>query len=168
MLTLPQLKSEVDRLAEKIGASGYTLPTYGRTEDGARPHIESDSRGYHYVVVERGQELSRFTTVELDNLLYRVFADVTFDLACEYELAHRIESQDSRRLMFQRQIDLLRTLSHEWVERQSQEHDRILRANPYDDCSGVRVCLATELGWAKACEAYPLPNPNDGGSGSNA
>jgi len=51
MLTLDAIKSEVDRLAAKIGASGYILPTYGRSEDLARPHIEVDSRGYHYVVV---------------------------------------------------------------------------------------------------------------------
>ena len=59
---LARIRSEVSRRALTIGASGYVLPTYGQSEDAARPHIEADSRGYHYVVVERGQELKRVTT----------------------------------------------------------------------------------------------------------
>jgi hypothetical protein len=52
--------SEIDDLAQRIGASGLILPTYGRSEDFARPYIEVDDSGYHYVVVERGQEMERF------------------------------------------------------------------------------------------------------------
>src|SRR5437870_4904903 len=86
MKTLTEIKTEVDRRAALIGAVGrYSLPTYGHTEDGARPHIEVDSRGYHLVVVERGQEQSRFTTRDLDELLYRIFQSVTHDLAFAYE-----------------------------------------------------------------------------------
>jgi hypothetical protein len=60
LLSLEEIKSEIDDLAQRIGASGLILPTYGRSEDFARPHIEVDDSGYHYVVVERGQEMERF------------------------------------------------------------------------------------------------------------
>ena len=90
MNTLPKIEAEINRLAAIVGASGYVLPTFGRTEDGARPHIEADAHGYHYVVVERGLELQRNTTRDLDELLYHVFKSVTFSLACDYECAHRI------------------------------------------------------------------------------
>jgi len=51
MESLAEIKSEVDRRAALIGATGHhSLPTYGDTEDGARPHIEVDSRGYHFVL----------------------------------------------------------------------------------------------------------------------
>ena len=92
MLTIAEIKIEVDRLAAKIGASGFCLPTYGCSEDGARPHIEIDPRGYHCVVAERGQELKRITTVDLNELLYQIFEAITFSLACDYELAHRVET----------------------------------------------------------------------------
>ena len=158
MKSLADIKAEVDRLAAIIGATGYhALPTYGRTEDFARPHIEADSRGYHFVVVERGQELDRFTTHELDDLLYRIFCGVTFSLAIDYELAHRIETQDCRRIGFQRQVDLLAQLSKQWADRQAAEHDRILREHPFDDQSGIRARLSGQVGWKKACEQYPLP-----------
>jgi hypothetical protein len=167
MKSLAGIKVEVDRLAAMIGATGYhALPTYGHTKDFARPHIEVDSRGYHFVVVERGQERERFTTRELDDLLYHIFQNVTFSLAIDYELAHRVETQDCRRLAFERQIELLAQLSGRWASREAKEHERILREHPFDDCSGVRATLTRELreaghsaetAWQMACERYPLP-----------
>lgn len=133
MLTLEAIKSEVESLAAKIGASGYVLPTYGRSEDFARPHIEIDSRGYHFVVVERGQELKRITTTDLDQLLRHVFDCVTFELACRYELAHRVEGQDCRRLIWQHQKELLQTLSTRWAALLAQQIEEILRKHPYND-----------------------------------
>ena len=132
-MTLSEIEAEVNRRAAKVGATGYVLPTYGRTEDGARPHIESDSRGYHYVVVERGQELRRDTTSDLDELLYQVFESVTFSLACDYEGRHRVAGQDSRRLLFARQLQLLSMLSPAWAEREARDHQRILQQHPFND-----------------------------------
>jgi len=166
MLTLPEIKSEIDRLANKIGAAGYDLPTYGHTEDGARPHIESDSRGYHFVVVERGQELRRVTTPDLDELLETIFLGVTSSVSFRYELAHRVEAQDCRRIAFQHQIELLSLLSPSWAERESKRHNEILRKHPFDDCSSVHATLckdyrdkgqSPDAAWRKACEQYPLP-----------
>ena len=132
MKTLPEIEAEINRLAAKVGASGYVLPTYGRTEDGARPHIEVDSHGYHYVEVERGQEIRRNTTRDIDELLYHVFESVTFNLACDYERAHRIAGQDFRRQLFARQAELLASLSPSWAERESRDHQRILQQHPFN------------------------------------
>lgn len=131
--TLNEIKSEVNRLAAKINAPEDSLPTYGYSEDGARPHIEVDSHGYHYVVVERGEELSRITTNDLDLLLYHVFEGVTFTLACSYELKHRVKHQDSRRLMFKHQVELLSILSPKWGEVEAWDHEKILQQHPYND-----------------------------------
>jgi len=124
MLELSEIKVEVDRLAHRIGASGCVLPTYGSTDDGAKPHIETDVRGYHYVVVERGKELRRITTRDLGELLFHIFEAVTFSLACDYELSHHVESQDRRRMIFRRQSELLAVLSREWSDRASDSTNR--------------------------------------------
>ena len=166
MLTLPEVKAEVERLAAEIGAAGYVLPTYGRSEDGARPHIEVDSRGYHYVAVERGQELERLTTDDLGELLSKVFAGVTFSLASEDELEHRVEGQDPRRILFRRQVGLLSELYPCWGEREAQRHEQILREYPFDDNAALRAQLAKgyreqgyspEGAYKMACERYPEP-----------
>ena len=167
LLTLNEIKTEVDKRADKIGAFGYILPTYGHTEDSARPHIEVDSHGYHFVVVERGRELRRMTTSVLDDLLHAVFEGVTHSLASDYELVHRKENEDSRRIMFSRQNHLLSILSTEWAERGALSIEKILRQHPFDDYALTRARLSAsfrdqghpdESAWKMACEQYPLPS----------
>ena len=164
MKTLGEVEKEVCRLAAVIRAGSGLLPTYGRSEDFARPHIEVGAAGYHYVVIERGQERSRYTTADFDELLYQIFQDITFSLACEYELAHRVERQDCRRVLFWRQVELLTQLSDRWGRRGSAEQQAILRDHPFDDLSGERATLTRQLreggqtpqaAWRMACEQYP-------------
>jgi len=132
-LDLHEIKAQIDRLAEQIGARGFILPTYGDSEDFARPHIEVDSRGYHYVVVERGRELERFTTNVLEELLYRVFKTIVSTLSYDYEVQHRVQGQDCRRIAFTKQLELLEVLSPTWASRRSEENARILEEHPFND-----------------------------------
>src|SRR4051812_13388363 len=67
---------EVARLAALNGAPAGYLPTYGRSEDFARPHIEFDGTQFHFVVVERGQELERVSSTDPLEILYHVFESV--------------------------------------------------------------------------------------------
>ena len=130
MLTLPEIKAEVDRLAAILGAGQGILPTYGTSEDFARPHIEVGAQ-YHYVIVERGLERDRKSFATLDGLLEQIFDDVTFGMAFSYELAHRIESQDCRILGFAKQIELMEQLNPDWAAREAARHASILRHAPY-------------------------------------
>lgn len=157
MKTLDEIKTEVSYLATKIGAVEHCLPTYGQSKDLARPHIEVNPLGYHYVIVERGQERSRITTQDIDELLFRIFQHVTFEIACSYELENRIEAQDNRRMLFQRQIELLTRLFKHWGERRTKEVEHILKKYPFDDMAATRVDLSKKIGWTKACEKYPIP-----------
>jgi len=138
MNTLVEIEAEVDRLAYKIGACGSVLPTYGYSEDLARPHIEVDSRGYHYVIIERGREEKRLTTQSIDELLYIIFDDVSFSLATEYEFAHRVPGKDFRRLLFHYQVELMTILSKQWAERLINYHQQILQRYPFEDNRKIR------------------------------
>jgi len=167
MKSLIEIQAEVDKRAALVGAADHgSLPTYGQTEDFARPHVEVDSRGYHLVIVERGQEQSRFTTRDLEELLYRIFEGLTSELAFVHELKHRVEGTDSRRTAFKRQIELLMQLSPGWAARASTMQKEVLGKHPFDDLGGVRAKLARELreaghspeiAWQMACERYPVP-----------
>lgn len=133
MLTLTEIESRVKKQAAVIGAPAETLPTFGRSEQSGRPHIEVDSNGYHYVIAERGQELERHTTPDIDELLYLIFQWITFELAIKYELHHRIPGRDVRRVLFAYQQDLLLRLSPAWSERRKSEHEQILQKHPFRD-----------------------------------
>jgi hypothetical protein len=167
MLTLTQIKAEVDRRAAIVGASGdSSLPTYGRTDDDGRAHIEVDEL-YHFVIAERGKENSRVSTTDFDHLLYLVFKTVTFSLAGKYEVNHRIQTQDFRRILFKHQLELLAKLSEAWSVRCAHELDLILRQHPFDDNVHIRTAYtvnlrkqghAPDIAWQLACEKYPLPD----------
>jgi hypothetical protein len=132
-LNLSQIKYRVEKLAKVIAPPRETFPTFGHSQQTGRPHVEVDANGYHYVVAERGHENSRHTTSEIDDLLYDIFQDMTFDLACKYELNHRIDGKSSRRLMFEVQEELLSQLAPAWGQRRKLEHAHILEQYPYHD-----------------------------------
>jgi hypothetical protein len=133
MKTLSEIKSEVARLAKILGASSDDLPTYGQSRDFAYPHVEVDDKCYHYVIVERGRELERKSTSDLDDLLFWIFSDTTHNLAFAFELKNRIEDQDCRRTAFPKQVELLALVSPKMAARRAQEIEEILRRAPYDD-----------------------------------
>jgi len=144
--SLEEIKEKVQELASKINAPTDLLPTFGYSKDFAYPHIEVDNLGLlHYVVIERGQELDRKTTNKLDDLLYWIFADVTFNMACDYELKNRIEDKDFRRIMFDKQEQLLGQLNDIWKQTENEEHIRILKTHPFDDLAGLRATYFGEL-----------------------
>jgi len=133
MKTLREIEADVNALATRIGASANDLPTYGKSRDFAYPHIEVDGELYHYVVVERGQEISRHSSANYDDLLYWIFSDATHNLAFDYELNNRIEDQDCRRIAFPKQIQLLGKISLAMADRKRKEIEAILLRAPYDD-----------------------------------
>ncbi|MBR0850994.1 hypothetical protein JQ543_24845 [Bradyrhizobium diazoefficiens] len=133
MKTLWDIEADVAALATRIGASQDALPTYGTSRDFGHPHIEVEPGLYHYVVIERGQEIDRQSSPNYDDLLYWVFKNVTHGLAFSYEQTHRIEDQDCRRMAFPRQIELMQRLGPDLRKRLEQEIAGILERAPYDD-----------------------------------
>ena len=76
-LSLDDIKRKVDELSAKINAPTDLQPNYGYSRDFAYPHIEVDNLGLlHYVIVERGEELTRKTTDNFDTLLFWIFSDL--------------------------------------------------------------------------------------------
>lgn len=171
MLALSEIEIKVNGLAQKIGAPQNILPTYGYSEQTARPYVEVSSGAYYYIVAQSGQEVSRYATRDIDQLLYKIFADVTFELSVRYAEDNRIENQDIRRLAFQRQVKLFNLLSPQWGERMSQEQAQILKQAPFDDDGSVRAVYWKSLrdqGYSvaqankMAHEKYPYPNKPKG------
>ncbi|WP_157815908.1 Imm63 family immunity protein [Spirosoma pollinicola] len=133
-MTLSAIKEQVDILGGQINAPHHLYPTYGRSADGALPHIELDgSDTFHFVVVERGQELERRTTTALDDLLYWIFDTITFSMACTFELANRNHAQDFRRILFSHQEELLGRINVNWQERKRTNHNLTLSRHPFTD-----------------------------------
>lgn len=130
---LAWFKGRVDALAAVIEAPAGSLPTYGRSDDGARPHIEYANGKFHFVVVERGQELDRVSSHDPDEIVYRVMQCVTSEMATAHELRHRRRGEDPRRIMFATQLELLGRLSESWRAREAARQAEILGRHPFRD-----------------------------------
>jgi hypothetical protein len=111
---LSEIKSRVDQLAKIIEASPDVLPTYGYSNGDALPHVEADSAGYYFVIAERGTEFERHLYLNTDEILYAIFENVTLRLAHKYESSHRIQGQDSRLIIREKQEELMTKLSPSW------------------------------------------------------
>lgn len=118
---LARIQTEVERLAPIIDAPARELPTYGYSQDFAYPHLEVWNGALWWVVVERGKELERRSTTDLNELLYWVFEGVTFSMASDWELRNRVEDQDFRILLFTKQFELLAMLDPRWPDRRKKE-----------------------------------------------
>jgi hypothetical protein len=137
LLTLDQVKGRVEQLAARIAAPADMLPTYGKTLDYGHPHIERDTT-YHWVVVERGEELERRTTTDLDELLYWTFETVTFDMAVKAG-HYSASTQDPRRQYWTKQINLLIALHPGWAARCRARIDAVLAVTPFTDGGAGRI-----------------------------
>jgi hypothetical protein len=133
MKTLREIEADVSTLAARIGASVNDLPSYGNSRDFAHPHVEVSGDQYHFVVVERGQEIRRQSSQHYDDLLYWIFENATHNLAFAYELQNRIEDQDCRRIAFPKQLELIGKVSPAMAARLSKTIEAILQRTPYDD-----------------------------------
>lgn len=134
MMKLTELEELVKKYASKINAPKNKLPTFGYSDDMARPHIEIDNKSnFHYIIVERGQELERKQYKSLDELLFQIFRSITSTMAGEYELENRIKGQDFRRLMFKKREDLMIKLDPLWEKKIKEDHMEILSLHPFND-----------------------------------
>jgi len=133
--TLNDIKQQVDKLAQKIQAPHFMLPDYGYSRQNAQPHIEIDDNNgqLYFVVQERGEEFRRDFAHDMDDLLYRIFEHVTFEMASRFELNNRIENEDCRRQLFSKQEELLGILNTGWKERNQHDHRFTLRSYPFND-----------------------------------
>jgi immunity protein 63 of polymorphic toxin system len=116
------LEAEIDRLAAVIGLRGADVVGFDTHIDGGHPYIEiADDGLLHVSARERGKLLLDRTTRDPDDLLYWSFEIATRQLASEWELHHRDESQDSRVGWWARQAELLLRLDPVWAQRWRRE-----------------------------------------------
>jgi hypothetical protein len=131
LLDLAAVEAEARRRADAAGIPHTLLPTFRWGLD-SWPHVEIDARGYHYVVYERGREVTRKTTADLDELLFHVFHGAATEIAFRSDAARHAEG-DQRRVTFAEREAIMARLSPAWGARVAAEHRAILARHPFRD-----------------------------------
>jgi hypothetical protein len=133
LITLKELKLQVEELARRIDAPTEFLPTFGMSNHDGTPNIEIERDTYYYMAYDRDVVTINRQTTRLPRLLYWIFENITFQMGFSNELAHRNPNSDSRRLAFKHQLELLERIRPQWKELKEQEIREILERNPYSD-----------------------------------
>lgn len=93
----------------------------------------SDDEGYHFGVNERGSLRVNIVTQSLAEITYQVLSSDIFWMAVEYESTHRVEGQDFRRLLFQKELQYWSILGNDFVEPAEQKIKETLIKAPFID-----------------------------------
>ena len=133
MKTISAIKSRYYSMAKQLQAPPAHIRFATTPQHDGSPHVERGGDLFCYVVTERGQELKRRRTADSDELLYWLLSDLTWAMAIDYELRHRVTKHDVRRLLFKKHLELLAQLNSEWSHRKKAEYDQVLATHPYWD-----------------------------------
>ena len=138
--SLATIQQKTNDYAALINAPKELLPTYNDPRDEYVPNIALDDNGQlRYEIYERGQLITNEFATDEDDLLYRVFRDISFSMAVRYEVNNRNPLHDPRRVLFAKQAELLGLLSESWKQRVEKEKEAILETYPFDDKSTQRL-----------------------------
>ena len=136
MQKISELQKELNSIRERLldgpRPNGLFLMPDSPTHSGA-PHVEIVGDEYHFVVTERGSEFERRKTRESDELLYWFVSGDVSQLARDWELERRVEGQDSRRLWFAKELEMLDALNPEWAKRKELHQNNVLKEHPFND-----------------------------------
>lgn len=132
MNKIEPIKKRYYELAKQIGAPEKYIQFREHPLGDGSPHIEFSTL-YYFVVSERGTEYERRPTNDPDEILYWLISDLTKQMAIEFELTHRIETEDCRRKIFSKHLDLLNSVNSTWADKKQDEYNRILKQYPYND-----------------------------------
>lgn len=131
--SIESIQEKVWELASIVGAPKSITTIFSSSPQDGRPHVKIQNNEFTLVHEEHGYVFSKKTTQDLNLLLYWIFRSVTSQMAQEFELKHRNERQDSRRIMFSKQLELMKKISVDWHSCLTGEIERILLENPYID-----------------------------------
>lgn len=134
---LSEILAEAREIGERLGLPPDILSNIESPNDFAAPYVVDDGE-YHYTVRERGRDIIRKSTKSTKELLYWIFIDMTFDAAKKYELEHRKDGQDFRRILFAKQLELLGAIDPAWRQRCLEGLNAFLLQTPFTD-SGPRT-----------------------------
>ena len=137
--TTDELKGHINEIYEKLKPLTENYIQLNVNFADEMPHglegyyCYADKDGYHYRYVERGIVQKHHITQSLFEVTYWVMESWIFSVAVEYERKHRITDQDSRRIIFQKELQLFEVLGHDYKYRAENDIKKILEDYPFRD-----------------------------------
>jgi hypothetical protein len=140
--TTDELKKHINNVYSKLKELAETDEVYMQLNvefANEMPHgmegiyCYADTDGYHYRYVERGTVQKHEITQDLFEITYLVIESCVFSMAVKYERKHRINNQDSRRIIFKKELQLFDVIGEDYRKKAEVEIKDVLREHPFQD-----------------------------------
>jgi hypothetical protein len=134
-LSLKEIKKKVDEIYQRV-LPKTIVPyiTYNFAIGDATPNIEVNEHGYCFVISERGVEIERRITQDIQELMYWIFEYVTYNIASKYAVYNPYPSNwKQRRIRWKNQLELLGRISQDFKEKCKLEIMETLKNAPLED-----------------------------------
>ena len=118
---ISEIRKIVSDMGARIGAPSKLLNISSTAVGDCSNHIEIIDDEYCYVITERGKDIQREKTKDLDELLYWIFDNVVMSMAMDIEKKQRQPNNDPRRILFSNKLKLLGKLSAKWEKGKSTQ-----------------------------------------------
>ncbi len=131
MLNYEQIQDIINEYGKRIDLKKSELILRKKPSGFGEPHLEISDSYYHYVVCERGSELSRESFLDIDDFIYKFFEMITSMTAGEYQQENIVIGEDQRVVRFNKQIELMTQLNREWGRKKEADIAETLKNYPY-------------------------------------
>lgn len=118
------ISNTVNNIHFCYGNGGYEPGTYVYEKNGI----------YYYIGVgDRGGVDDEIKTSNIEDILYKIYSTITFNEAVKFAMVNREKDKDWRRILFKKQLELLRGIGEIYYKRRNEEIEIILLTSPYKD-----------------------------------
>jgi hypothetical protein len=133
MISINDIRNAVDHYGTQLGIPSGTLKVFDSPQGDGSSYIQIKGDTFSYIIEERGCIFEERKTSDINTLLYWLMNDVISTIANDYELKHRDASRDSRRILFSKELQLMKSLEQSWYLQKKKEIDNTLANSPYSD-----------------------------------
>lgn len=133
MKTFEEIKSEITKMCQEIGLERKDAVLYDSVQTDGTPFIQLIDNKYLYISKERGEIIFVKETKNVKDLYFWIMDDLISNFSYKYELNHRVEGKDFRRLIFKKQIQYFEMICDEWKVRKEKDIQYNLMNSPFND-----------------------------------
>ena len=127
VLSSAKLRQILEANFGKIRSDFHLLPEINNSNYDALPFIEIWQNVYYYVCLERGVEVFRKQTTDLNELVYMVMESLTFKMAWDWTKLQSNLNADLRLTAFAKQVELMGTINLEYGNRLNTELQKFIK-----------------------------------------
>ena len=133
LVNIDEIQRQADEMILRAGFPKDSVNLCSAPYGDGTPYISFENDLYNYIYSERGYEFSRKVTHSLNTLLYWIMSEFAYQIAYQYELEHRVEGRDGRRIAFPKFIEIMANMNPAWESEARVDIQKILAEAPYDD-----------------------------------